>query len=220
MKCPHCHISFHDSVSFFYIGADRDGHWIIAKQDCPNCERIVLSLSKSTGTARRADGSLCPAGTLSQDLVHPKSIARSPVPSEVPPEIASDYLEACRVLCDSPKASAALSRRCLQLLLRSKAEVKKGDLVNEIQQVLDSRALPSSLAESIDAIRNIGNFSAHPQKSTTSGEILPVEPHEAEWTLDVLESLFDYYFVQPAQIARKRAALNDKLREAGKPPMK
>lgn len=117
-------------------------------------------------------------------------------------------------------ASAALSRRCLQHLLREKAGVKKGDLTNEIQQVIDSGKLPSHLADAIDAIRNIGNFAAHPVKSTASGEILPVEPGEAEWTLDVLDGLFDFYYVQPAILDRKRAELNAKLADAGKPPLK
>jgi hypothetical protein len=134
--------------------------------------------------------------------------------------LADDYREACLVLADSPKASAALSRRCLQNLLREAAKVRPGNLAEEIQQVIDSGKLPSSLAESVDAIRNIGNFAAHPMKSKTSGEILPVEPGEAEWNLDVLESLFDFYFVQPQIIRKKREALNQKLKDAGKPPMK
>jgi hypothetical protein len=124
------------------------------------------------------------------------------------------------ILWDSPKASAALSRRCLQNILREKANVKKSDLNNEIDQVIDSKQLPSHLSESIDAIRNIGNFAAHPIKCTNTGEIMDVEPGEAEWTLDVLEGLFDFYFVQPGLHAKKKEALNKKLQEAGKPPMK
>ena len=120
----------------------------------------------------------------------------------------------------SPKASAALSRRCLQNLLRDAAKVKHSDLSKEIQEVLDSNALPSHLAESIDSIRIIGNFGAHPNKSLSTGEILPVEPHEAEWNLEVLEELFDFYYVKPAVTAAKKTALNAKLGDAGKPPMK
>jgi hypothetical protein len=147
-------------------------------------------------------------------------MSRTPLGSEVPSEFAEDYKEACMVLPDSPKASAALSRRCLQHLLREKSRVKPGNLADEIQQVIDSGKLPSHLAESLDAIRNIGNFAAHPIKSKSTGEILEVEPGEAEWNLDVLESLFDFYFTQPAQLKAKRDALNAKLKEAGKPGMK
>jgi hypothetical protein len=104
--------------------------------------------------------------------------------------------------------------------LREKARVKRKDLAKEIQEVIDSGKLPSHLAESIDAIRNIGNFAAHPIKSTSTGEIVDVVPGEADWNLDVLDGLFDFYFVQPAILAKKRDALNTKLASAGKPPVK
>jgi len=84
----------------------------------------------------------------------------------------------------------------------------------------DDGKLPSILHDSLDAIRNIGNFAAHPIKSESTGEIIEVEDGEAEWNLDVLEALFDYYFVQPTALEKKREALNKKLKEAGKPPLK
>ena len=157
----------------------------------------------------------------STSLLYPKTqLGRSPISPHVPPRIAEDYKEACLVASDSPKASAALSRRILQTILRETAKVKPGDLADEIQQLLDSGKLPSHLAESIDGVRHIGNFAAHPSKSKSTGEIVDVEPGEAEWLLDTLESLFDFYFVQPAKTAEKRAKLNEKLSELGKQPMK
>jgi len=134
--------------------------------------------------------------------------------------MAEDYGEACLVLRDSPKASAALSRRCLQAVLREKAGIKSGSLASEIEALLDSRSLPLHLADAVDAVRNIGNFAAHPIKSKSTGEIVPVELGEAEWTLDVLEGLFDHYFVQPAKLKEKRLALDEKLKDAGKPVLK
>jgi hypothetical protein len=153
-------------------------------------------------------------------LIRPKGASRPSCAKEVSPALASEYNEACAVLPDSPKASAALSRRCLQMLLRDQAGVKPGNLAGEIQQVLDSGKLPTPLADSIDAVRQIGNFAAHAMKSQHAGEILDVEPGEAEWNLAVLESLFDFYFVQPALLKSKRDALNAKLKAVGKPPMK
>jgi hypothetical protein len=155
-----------------------------------------------------------------QTIVYPRVTARAPLSPDVPKGFAEDYLEACAVLDDSPKASAALSRRCLQHLLREKAGTKKRDLADQIQEVLDASVLPSYLADDLDAVRNIGNFAAHPTKSTASGEILDVEPGEAEWGLSILEGLFDFYFVGPAFQKRKRDELNTKLKEAGKPPLK
>jgi hypothetical protein len=158
--------------------------------------------------------------TLAAYLVWPRSVARAALDTAVTVPYASDYREAAVVLSDSPKASAALSWRCLQRLLREKVGVKPSDLYKEIQEVLESKRLPSHLADAIDMVRVVGNFAAHPLKSTHSGEILDVEPGEAEWLLDVLEGLFDHYFVQPAKLAAQRKAINEKLRDAGKPPLK
>ncbi len=124
------------------------------------------------------------------------------------------------VLADSAKASAALSRRCLQNVLRTAAGVKPADLYDEIQQVIDSKTLPTTIADSIDAVRVVGNFAAHPIKSKSTGEIVDVEPGEAEWNLEVLESLFDFYYVLPAKAKAKKDALNKKLVDAGKAPLK
>jgi hypothetical protein len=153
-------------------------------------------------------------------LVWPRGISRAPAPSEVPVEFSEDYREACLVLADSSKASAALSRRCLQHLLREKAGVTASDLSGEIDEVLASKTLPSHLADGLDAVRVVGNFAAHPIKSTRTGEIVAVEVGEAEWNLDVIEGLYDFYFVGPEQLRKKRDDLNMKLGAAGKPPLK
>jgi Domain of unknown function (DUF4145) len=224
MKCPHCLIEFHDQQTWWsvFLGVDAEGQWLLSRRACPACSRLVLYLENGTGLQNQAPGTQnARFSTVTKIMmVWPKGVSRVPVPPEVPPEIVEDYKEACLVLSDSPKASAALSRRCLQNLLGLAGGVKHGDLSSEIQQVLDSGKLPTAIAENIDAIRNIGNFAAHPNKSTSTGEALPVAPDEAEWNLDVLESLFDFYFVQPARAKGKRDALNKKLQEAGKPPLK
>jgi Domain of unknown function (DUF4145) len=201
------------------LSGDSEGGWNLTRRTCPSCGRFIFKLQngKLISGQQITQGQ---SGAMLYDaremMVWPKGISRAPLPKEVPPTIAEDYKEACLVLSDSPKASAALSRRCLQNLLRTAAEVKHGDLNFEIQQVIDSGKLPSTIAENIDAIRNIGNFAAHPNKSKSTAEIVSVEPDEAEWNLDVLESLFDVYFVQPARAKAKRDALNKKLTDAGK----
>jgi hypothetical protein len=202
------------------VGSNKDGTWLVNRLLCPACQQYVFYLDNGTAAFGIGQQNVRLSIVTRSLLVWPRGVSRAPVPPEVPPEIAEDYKEACLVLSDSPKASAALSRRCLQNLLRLAAGVKPGDLSKEIDQVLSSGRLPTEIAENIDAIRNIGNFAAHPNKSTATGEVVPVEPDEAEWTLDVLESLFDFYFVQPARAKAKRDALNKKLQEANKPPLK
>ena len=144
----------------------------------------------------------------------PKEVDRPPLPPEVVEPYASDYYEACSVLADSPRASAALSRRCLQALLREKAGVGPGDLSSEIEQALASKTLPPELASMMAGTRDVGNFAAHPLKNTHPGVVQEVEPGEAEYILDVLEALFDFYFVRPAQLKEKSDALKQKAAAA------
>ncbi len=218
MKCLHCRVEFHSTLEEVLIGNDADGAWAIHRYCCPACNRMNLFLVNGDLTAAPVTRRV--VGIRSSTPVRPRCQSRPPCPAEVPRDIAEDYEEACLVLDLSTKASAALSRRCLQNLLRHAAGVKHGDLSKEIQQVIDAKVLPSHLSEVIDAVRQIGNFAAHPMKSQSSGQILPVERCEAEWNLDVLEALFDFYYVQPAIVAAKRERLDKKLKEAGKLPMK
>lgn len=211
MKCPHCLNSYHPQTNEYSLGTDEEFLCKVFWQQCPSCKRFIIILGKYT----KRTGAF-----IESFFVYPKAISRAPISKDVPDNFAQDYKEACLVIGDSPKASAALSRRCFQNLLREKTGVKPSNLSQEIDAVLQSKQLPSHLTEGIDAIRNIGNFAAHPLKSTSTGEIVDVEPGEAEWLLDILEGLFDFYFVQPAELKRKRKALNKKLAKVKKPPMK
>jgi uncharacterized protein DUF4145 len=203
------------------LEADADGGWIVSHTKCPECKRLIIRLLNGPAIHHAGSGGLASIQHAEKVLlVRPKGSLRPPCPKEVPKAIAEDYNEACLVLADSAKASAALSRRCLQNVLRETAKAKPRDLFDEIQEVLDGGKVPPYVAEGLDAVRAIGNFAAHPIKSKHSGEVIPVEPGEAEWNLDVLESLFDFYYVQPALHKAKKDALNKKLAEAGKPAVR
>src|SRR5262249_19007780 len=125
--------------------------------------------------------------------VHPPNTFRKPTPAEVTGDIKEDYEEACRVLPISPKASAALSRRCLQAILRGQGYSQR-DLAQQIDAVLHetdpTKSIPTGLRQTVDAIRNFGNFSAHPVTDQSTLQVISVEPGEAEWCLDILDEMF------------------------------
>jgi hypothetical protein len=177
---------------------------------CPGCSEYTIELGRVLGNNLGIDWK----------MVHPESGNRGPTPTSVPSDIAEDYVEACNVLPISPKASAALSRRCLQSILRAHG-YKAKDLAKEVDLLLNEtdpmKAIPQSIREAVDSIRNFGNFSAHPISDITSLQIIDVEPEEAEWCLEILEELFQHYYERPAQAASRKAALNAKLIAAGKP---
>jgi hypothetical protein len=215
--CPHCRKAIHLTLVRGELGRDREGHWAALHAACPACDKYIITLLRSP-YPRPGGGGM--SGQPLSVLVHPRGNPREPCPLEVPPQFADDYREACLVLGDSPKAAAALARRCLQHLLRECAKVKPGNLFDEIEEAIGAAKLPSHINRSLDSVRSIGNFAAHPIKSKSSGEILDVEPGEAEWTLDTLEALFDFYFVEPARAQEREAKFNAKLHEAGKQPLK
>ena len=223
MICPHCHVSFHTSprshmdnsslgglTQIFFLGEDADSHWWLEKITCSACNRFILRLVNADGIVSINKALLrhaLPDNTELISLIRPRIASRPPVPAEVPSELAKDYVEACLIIADSPKASAALSRRCLQQILRDKARVQhSNDLATAIGEAVKDPSMPSDMADCLDAVRHIGNFAAHPNKGMNTGEIMEVEPGEAEWCLEVIEMLFDYYFVRPANIQGRISA--------------
>jgi hypothetical protein len=208
MQCPHCLQHFHSNPTRVHLGKCGDDDWTITLEACANCNEAIILLFRMYPTDKQ---------TLL--YVHPRFPGRPPLSDDVPEVYAQDYYEAGRLLPDSRKASAALGRRCLRRLLRETVGMRDSDLSKEIATLIASKQLPKHLAEALDAVRNLGNFGGHPLKSTNPGEISDAEPGEAEWLLDTLDGLFNFYFVQPAETERKRAALMSKLRVAWQNPV-
>ena len=208
-KCPHCNVH----VQFTSVVGNRttlelrtlDDHVNLTFAACPACNRLVVGMINHNSSA----DSGC--------LLWPRSTGRPPVPIEVPAHITQDYNEAAAVLALSTKASAALSRRCMQAVLREAGGAQAEKLNEQIKQV--ESGLPTYLQGSLDQLREFGNFAAHPTRSAATGEIIEVEPGEAEWMLDVLDELFDYYFVKPKRAQDKRASLNQSLVAANRKPL-
>lgn len=226
LECPYCRnvVCFCGDTTFLGETENQDKKRIefdVNSGFCPDCNNFVAMLHIYEVTTShmqivtthikniRYRRYIIPGGCLEKSL-----------PTEVPDEYAKDYIEARLILEDSPQASAALGRRILQHLIREKVGIRERTLDREIEKIVESGSLPSFLTESLDAVRTLGNLAAHPTKNDTTGEILPVTYEEAEWTLDTIEKLFDFYFVQPATLAKKRSDLNSKLDAAGKPPLK
>jgi len=130
---------------------------------------------------------------------------------EIPPELADDYEQACDVLDFSPAASAALARRCLQGLIHEHFKIKGKRLYDEIKEVAGLKTLPPYLAKGLDRVREIGNLASHPTHDAELGVIVNVEREEAEWTLEILESLFKHCYVDPKEYEERTRKLREKL---------
>jgi hypothetical protein len=141
---------------------------------------------------------------LNKQILHewrllPESNAK-PQPDYIPAPITTDYYEACRIRDLSPKASATLARRCLQGMIRDFCKISKNRLVDEIEalrQLVDQDKAPKGVThdsvDAIDHVRKIGNIGAHMEKDIDL--IVDIDPGEAQMLLDLVETLFEEWYV-------------------------
>ena len=218
MQCPHCQVAFHDSeddwaeaiVEHEIIATD----YSIKATTCAGCKELIVVLEYwHKGFIAK----------IRQETIFPKLQKRVVLQEGIPSGLRDDHYEASNVLPISPKASAALSRRVLQTILRDQCYQGR-DLSIQIDAVLSEsdpdKILPRQVRAVIDAVRNFGNFSAHPITDLTTLQVINVEPNEAEWCIEIVEALFDHYYVRPTENENRLANLNAKLGQAGKPPTK
>lgn len=129
----------------------------------------------------------------------PESSAK-PQPEYIPEAIREDYSQSCRIRDLSPKASATLARRCLQGMIRDFANIKKNRLIDEIKALgaaIENGTAPAGVTpesvEAIDKVREIGNIGAHMEKDVDL--IVDIEPGEAQVLIELIEMLFDEWYV-------------------------
>ena len=231
MKCPHCTVEFHpdwntgnikprssreteiEDDDYFRRGPFVETAWTWSATECPACKRPTITVDLIDVEE--------PAEPLIQNQAYPRFPIRQIVVDAVPEVFKSDYAEACNVLPVSAKASAALSRRILQAILNSQGYTGK-DLARQIDSALEEespeRVLPLSIRQTVDAVRNLGNFAAHQTTDQSGLQVIDVDYDEAEWCLEILEALFKHFYDTPSAKNRKRVAnLSVKLASAEKP---
>ena len=160
---------------------------------CPNptCKKLTLTMRLGTGGYSASGGAWQINKVVQQWNLLPESSAK-PQPDYIPEPLRNDYIEACRIAGLSPKASATLSRRCLQGMIRDFWKTpKKPNLKQEIEAIQD-KVDPGTWA-AIDAVRRVGNIGAHMEQDINV--IVDVEPREAELLVGLVESLFREWYV-------------------------
>jgi hypothetical protein len=143
----------------------------------------------------------------------------SPIISDlVPPQIAIDFKEAYLICDDSPRMSAVLSRRILADLLDTYAGLKHRQLVDRINAFVNNSDHPKRHRDNMHYLREIGNFSAH-TITDKGGDIIDIGTKEAEWTLKIIQDLFDYFIVEPKRDEEIRARIDSKVKKSGRNPI-
>ena len=176
---------------------------------CPNLEcreyAIVASLYKTENISpvNSPPYMMLVEPALMTWTLRPKSGAK-PFPAYIPKAILDDYIEACLIVCDSPKASATLSRRCLQGMIRDFWGIKDTTLALEINALQGN--IDSTTWAAIDAIRGVGNIGAHMEKDINV--IVDVELEEAQQLIGLIEFLLkDWYVVRHEREEHKKRVI-------------
>lgn len=196
--CPYCNHdttindnNFTSNVSRLQI-ENKDGHrelhieWIV----CPNDECNKHALSAFLFELNWIPNIWRKGEYIKQWNLIPQSTARV-FPDYIPEAIRVDYEEACIIKDLSPKASATLSRRCLQGMIRDFYGVKEKNLFLEIDAI-KGKVDPLTW-KSIDATRKIGNIGAHMEKDINL--IVDVDSKEAALLINLIEVLIKDWYI-------------------------
>jgi hypothetical protein len=123
-----------------------------------------------------------------------------------------DYEEACAIRDLSPKASATITRRCIQGIIRDFCGINKRrliDEINELRRVVDAGQAPAGVqadtVDAIDHVRQIGNIGAHMEANINV--IVDVDPDEAQVLIELAELLFDEWYVAREQRTQRLVKL-------------
>lgn len=223
--CPHC------SVPQTVVADKQDSNWrsislgeqsegkLVIKDEAvgcsnPECRKTTIHVKIAEGGyANQAYYFKKEGEIFFEQFVYPQGLAK-PQPDFIPKPLVEDYYEACLIRDLSPKASATLTRRCLQGLIRDFAGIKKGTLAAEINALREAvasgdadRSISQESVEAIDHVRGIGNIGAHMEKDIDL--IVEVDPGEAQALIELTEMLFDeWYGARERRATRlKRVAL-------------
>ncbi len=166
-----------------------DGYGIDISK-CPKCKQDIITIEH--GCFINAKLEVVKDDYLITD-VRPKFKGIS-FPDCVPLQIRQDYEEASAILRLSPKASATLSRRCLQGMIRDHFGVVRGRLNDEIIAIHERKLISEDVWNALNALRELGNIGAHMEKDVDL--IIDIDEGEAEKLVQLIEYLINVWYIE------------------------
>jgi hypothetical protein len=127
------------------------------------------------------------------------SSVRSEASLDLPVDVRENFGEALRSLnAKNPKAAVMMVRSALQAATRQQG-AKGGSLAAEIEYLADQHTLPESLRKWAHELRDGGNLAAHPEPDKK------VDNQDAEELVALAESVFEYLYLIPKRVERRRS---------------
>ena len=206
--CPGC--EGRTSHTYVRIINEPFNNSLLLRSLCDSCEHLEIWMKEFD--LYYPDGNLYPdidptVTFLGESLIYPKEDPVAPTPTiDMPDEVKIIFKESSSVLGLSPRASAALSRLALDMLLPYLGETK-GTINDRIGQLVQ-KGLPIEIQQSLDALRVIGNNAVHP------GEMdLKDDRQTAITLLELLNFIVEDRITRPKKIHHLYAKLPPKAIE-------
>jgi hypothetical protein len=234
--CPFCHraqtvtpIQQHRSTHYLNLREHKYGAAgvVVEAVACanPECGEITLTVWFTQGTVTMSSH-YTNQNFISEHKLRPASSA-IPQPEYIPEAIRNDYYEACAIRDLSPKASATITRRCLQGMIRDFCGISKRRLIDEINELRERVAagraplgVQPDTVDAIDDVRKIGNIGAHMEADINV--IVDVDPDEAQILIGLVELLsLEWYVARAAReerLGKLRSIAADKTDQKQAPP--
>ncbi|HIE1896016.1 TPA: DUF4145 domain-containing protein [Pseudomonas aeruginosa] len=199
--CPYCNhaVTVTDHAYSYslhkFAGGNKTGGWLGLATSvivCQNPKCGEYSIDAVLWPGEFSPSFTRSGANIQEWRLRPSSKAKV-FPGYIPLPLLKDYEEACLIRDLSPKASATLSRRCLQGMIRDFWRVSEANLFLEINAIKDK--VDPVTWSAIDAVRSIGNIGAHMEKDINL--VVEVEPAEAQLLIGLIEMLLkDWYVVR------------------------
>jgi Domain of unknown function (DUF4145) len=221
IECQHCETTINANwyrIPFYYeVCVDTRNKWVqktLVLTKCPSCNQLTIYDCRHEGT-RMNDGYGNPADA-NGDVT--SFLARRIYPSEdkfktfpIENDITIGYLRAVKLLKTDAGITAGLSRKLLEKILITEYGRNEYSLHQKIQKFIDEDDAPSYIKESIDMLREIGNYGAHYLQNKDTSKLIEVEEGEAAWLLEVLYDLIDHVYVKPVLFEERKRAFKTRV---------
>lgn len=222
-ECPYCDAHqtvvhqkyYHNTIGLGVSGPGRQSNALeLTSIGCanPECEKVTVFVKIGKDVAEQGYRlTKEPKDIVFNQRILPFGSAKVQ-PDYIPEPIRNDYYEACLIKDLSPKASATLTRRSLQGMIRDFCGISKSRLIDEIVALRAAvedgsadRSVTIESVEAIDHVRKVGNIGAHMERDINV--IIDVDPDEAQMLIELVELLFDEWYSARYKRAQKLARI-------------
>lgn len=140
-----------------------------------------------------------------EDMIYPRSSSLPDPNEDMNDEIKELYREAVLIFQDSPRASAALLRLCVQKLCVELGE--KGNLNTSIKNMV-AKGLNAQIQQALDYCRVIGNEAVHPGKINIEDDT-----DQVSILFDLVNDIAQEMITKPKEMREKYSSLPEETRK-------